>query len=244
MVVSDVCRDVALAHFLLRKIRPRVDRVLSAIQKHVISFSLRGSGGCSVVAGFSTYGSSSSSWDSRGSMLSTRPSVEGRFSTVVAVSARPARWRRPWFLTHRCGLLRERATVGGSVVTMRSCQRAREQWPEEEGSGGAGVWYRCGRGGDSIVEMRGRKGRTERGHSAHSNQEHRKQRRCKRTHGREGEKESPGGSRETKSVARLAYGCQEGVSASPVGSVNGIRCKGQKRAGSNHCTGSATLHSL
>jgi hypothetical protein len=74
----------ARAYFLLRKIRPSVESVLIAIQKHVISFSLRGRGAASTT-GFSMYGSSSSSCDSRGSMLSTRPSVEGRFSTVDAI---------------------------------------------------------------------------------------------------------------------------------------------------------------
>jgi hypothetical protein len=39
-------------HFLLRKIRPSVDSVLSAIQKMVMSFSLSDSGAGS--AGFST----------------------------------------------------------------------------------------------------------------------------------------------------------------------------------------------
>ena len=66
---------------LLRKINPNVESVLSAIQKHVISLSLSDIGVGSVT-GFSNVGSSSSSWDSRGSMLSTRPSMEGRFSTA------------------------------------------------------------------------------------------------------------------------------------------------------------------
>jgi hypothetical protein len=47
-------RCCGYAYFLLRKIRPSVDSVLSAIQKHVISFSLSGSGAGSVGAGFST----------------------------------------------------------------------------------------------------------------------------------------------------------------------------------------------
>jgi hypothetical protein len=71
-----------VAYRLLRKIKPSVESVLSAIQKHVISFSLSGTGEGSTVKGFSKVGSSSSSWDSRGSTLSTRPSIEGRFSTV------------------------------------------------------------------------------------------------------------------------------------------------------------------
>lgn len=70
-----------LPYRLLKKIKPRVERVLSAIQKHVISFSLSDTGVGSV-KGFSKVGSSSSSWDSRGSTLSTRPSIEGRFSTA------------------------------------------------------------------------------------------------------------------------------------------------------------------
>lgn len=71
---------------LLRKMRPSVEKVLRAIQKHVISFSLRASGAAGS-AGFSYVGSSSSSSDSLGSTLSTRPSVEGRLSTAGAVSS-------------------------------------------------------------------------------------------------------------------------------------------------------------
>jgi hypothetical protein len=45
--------DHVQAYFLLRKMSPSVESVLRAIQKHVISFSLRGNGAGSA-AGFST----------------------------------------------------------------------------------------------------------------------------------------------------------------------------------------------
>jgi hypothetical protein len=69
-----------VSYRLLRKMRPRVEKVLTAIQKQVISFSLRGSGALS--SGCSYLGSSSTSADSRASMFSTRPSVDGRFSVT------------------------------------------------------------------------------------------------------------------------------------------------------------------
>lgn len=77
-----------MAYRLLRKINPSVDSVLSPIQKQVMSLSLSDRAGSG--AGFSKVGSSSSSCDSRGSTLSTRPSIEGRFSTasVLAVGQR------------------------------------------------------------------------------------------------------------------------------------------------------------
>lgn len=85
-VLTESLADGTMAYRLLRKIRPNVDKVLTEIQKHVISLSLSDTGDGS--AGFSYVGSSSISNSvlSRGSTLSTRPSVEGRFSTAVGVS--------------------------------------------------------------------------------------------------------------------------------------------------------------
>jgi hypothetical protein len=82
MAVSGPPRQLALIvpYRLLRKINPSVESVFSPIQKLVISLSLSDIGAGSET-GFSNVGSSSSSCDSRGSTLSTRPSMEGRFST-------------------------------------------------------------------------------------------------------------------------------------------------------------------
>ena len=60
-----------------------MDRVLTAIQKQVMIFSLSGIAAGSEGASYLGSSSrSSSSCDDRGSMLSTRPSVEGRFSAA------------------------------------------------------------------------------------------------------------------------------------------------------------------
>jgi len=75
------------AYRLLRNTRPSVVKVFTAIQNMVMSFSRSGIEAASV--GVSYLGSSSSSFsscDSRGSMLSTRPSVDGRFSAAQDVS--------------------------------------------------------------------------------------------------------------------------------------------------------------
>jgi hypothetical protein len=52
LLATWLTKGPARAYFLLRKIRPSVESVLMAIQKHVISFSLRGSGAASTT-GFS-----------------------------------------------------------------------------------------------------------------------------------------------------------------------------------------------
>lgn len=122
--------------------RPRVENVFTAIQKHVISLSLSVTGAASVT-GFSTYGSSSSSssLEFRGSMLSTRPSVEGRFSTISAVSQKVS--REPSEGRGAYPLLRWmcRAIDGcKKAATMRPCQS--EGNVSSSASGGCGECHK------------------------------------------------------------------------------------------------------
>jgi hypothetical protein len=80
-----------------------VEKVLSAIQKQVMSFSLRGRGAASVSCSY--LGSSWISEDSRGSTLSTRPSVEGRDFSAIQRSANvvSASWSERFIPIVRCG---------------------------------------------------------------------------------------------------------------------------------------------
>lgn len=89
--------------------------VLRKIHRLVMSFSLRGIAGGS--SGASYVGNSCNSCDPRGSMLSTRPSVEGRFSVSTQTLMGVARRK-----LSRGGLIRvaypSQAAVG-SAVTVR-----------------------------------------------------------------------------------------------------------------------------
>lgn len=143
---------------MLRKISPNVDSVFTDIQKHVMILSFRDTGDGS--AGFSYVGSSSISNSvlSRGSTLSTRPSVEGRFSTAVAVSQscgalralnRPVA-RRPASRTHGEDVLvlasdGSDGTNGQALEAMRACPGGGQR-TGGQGSGGAGLSLTVGTG--------------------------------------------------------------------------------------------------
>ncbi|KAH3904143.1 hypothetical protein HBI56_116340 [Parastagonospora nodorum] len=115
---------------------------------------------------------------------------------------------------------------------MPECEGAvsSEQWPGEERSGGAGVVVQIRRRLSGECDCRDARAQGTDADTARTA--------TKSTKSRDDAKDAQEKERETKSAARLAYGRQEGVSASPVGT------KGQKRAGSNHWAGSATLQSL
>jgi hypothetical protein len=129
----------ARAYRLLRNISPRVDSVLMEIQKHVISLSLSETGEGST--GFSYVGSSSISNSvlSRGSTLSTRPSVEGRFSTARRVSPRFALWVE-W-----C------QGLSGSTYPWRRCVVLASDWWVQRRGYALMLWRGQERGGETAA---------------------------------------------------------------------------------------------